>query len=358
MARGHQVDIVTSNADGAAELDYPVGRFVAYRGANTIFFPRKYGEAFKFSPGMAKWLCHHVRDYEIVHIHAVFSWSSLAAANACYGAEIPYLVRPLGSLDPWSMSQKPLRKKVMLQLGVKKMLRNAARIHYTSDLEKQASEDYLGLGNGVVVANAIDCEQFEDSLTAREFSREFPQLADRRYLLFIGRLDPKKKLETVIDAFSRLQNQADMQLVIAGEGTQDYRQKLVTRVLNSGASDRISLVPWVQGKTKTALLQNCLLFLLVSENENYGISVAEALACGKPVIVNKGVYLHPEISAAAAGWVIDQDSDLVDCLERVLDSPENCMERGRNGARLIQQRFRWESITQRLEEIYRDCMEN
>ncbi len=356
IARGHEAEIITSNADGLTELDLPLSRFIDYQGTRAIFFPRKFGEAFKYSPGLSGWLQRYVCEYDLVHIHAVFSWSSLAAARACRLNGIPYLVRPLGSLDPWSMGQKPLRKKLLWRLGVRKMLLGASRMHYTSDLEMEQVEASLGLRNGVVVANAINFEALEDTLSEEEFAAGFSPLVNAPYLLFIGRLHPKKKLETIITAFAGLQNQKKLQLVIAGEGQPGYAQHLAEVVANSTAVNRIQIYPWVQGRTKSALLKNCRLFLLISENENYGIAAAEAMACGKAVLVNKGVYLHQEISGSGAGWVIDNEASLGDSLNQILLDPEEIERRGGNGKLLVQNKFGWDKVTSELEQVYSQCL--
>ena len=104
-----------------------------YKGVPAIFFPSQLGESFKYSRPLAAWLNSHIHEFGLAHIHAVFNHSSIAAAHVCRKAAVPYVVRPLGTLEPWSMTQKSVRKRVFWQVAGKAMLRRAAAVHYTTD---------------------------------------------------------------------------------------------------------------------------------------------------------------------------------------------------------------------------------
>jgi glycosyltransferase involved in cell wall biosynthesis len=106
--RGRGVDtlVATTDADGPGRLDVPLERAGEYHGVPVIFFRRRFSEAFKWTWRLGAWLDAHVTDFDVVHVHAVFSHSSLVAGRACRGAGIPYIVRPLGTLDPWSVSRR------------------------------------------------------------------------------------------------------------------------------------------------------------------------------------------------------------------------------------------------------------
>ena len=101
-----------------------------------MFFPPQFGASFKYSRPLASWLSSNIKNFDLAHIHAVFNHSSVAAAQACQKAGVPYVIRPLGTLDPWSMTQKSLRKRLFWQLSGKGMLHHAAAVHYTSEVEK------------------------------------------------------------------------------------------------------------------------------------------------------------------------------------------------------------------------------
>src|SRR5258705_13901906 len=129
---------------------------VQYKGVPAIFFPVQFGDSFKYSRSLAVWLEANISGFDVVHIHAVFNHACVAAARACRKHEVPYIVRPLGTLDPWSMKQKSLKKSLFWQLAAKRMLRDAAAVHYTANAEKLAAEESLGLGKGKDVPLGID----------------------------------------------------------------------------------------------------------------------------------------------------------------------------------------------------------
>src|SRR5206468_3477699 len=129
---GVDVLLATTDADGRARLRVALGTELEYHGVRTLFFSGQWGERFNYSPTLARWLDMNVKMFDVVHIHAVFSHPCLAAARACRKHHVPYIVRPLGSLDPWSMQQKPLRKRLMWQMAAGRMLSEAASIHYTT----------------------------------------------------------------------------------------------------------------------------------------------------------------------------------------------------------------------------------
>lgn len=352
---GHRADIVTSNADGDGVLPLPVHQFITYQGVRCMFFERRLGESFKFAPGMYRWLRNYVNDYDLVHIHGIFSWSSYAASRACQQRSIPYILRPLGSLDPWALKRKPIRKKVLRWIYVRRMVRNACQLHFTSAREQKASASYLRGVKSVVIPNAVKFSEFE-SVKPREINiQTFADILGSQFILFLGRLDPKKKLELLIRSFSQLPGAEKYKLVIAGDGENPYVSRLKSFTRTTPTSERVAFVGWVKDDLKILLLKSCELFVLISENENYGISVAEAMASGRAVVVNKEVYISDQIQQAGAGWVIGDDSELTDVLDTALRDHTERNRRGERGRNLVRDRYSWNTVICRLESVYLDC---
>ncbi len=347
-AHGHQVCILTSDADGPETLNVAHGEPVNHQGVPTVFFPRRYGEAYKITPGLGPWLRANLSRFDIVHLHAVFSWSTLVGGRACLTAGLPYVVRPLGSLDPWSLTRKPVLKRLLLRAGLLRVLRGARALHYTSVLEQETAERALGLANGRVIANAVDVP---DPRAVNKVT------ADPPYLLSLGRLHPKKQLERVITAFAEATVDSHAELVVAGDGEAEYRDTLEALAASSAAAGRIRFAGWVDGAEKDALLADCAAFVLISDNENFGIAAVEAMARARPVLVNRGVYLYPDISRAGAGWVLDDDdADLATLMREVLSSNAKRDARGANARTLVEREYAWPVVTGALEALYRDCL--
>src|SRR6185369_722460 len=139
---GTDVLLVTTN-EGVIQSG--ADRLADHKGVPARFFPVQLGASFKYSRPLAAWLRNNAHDFDVVHVHAVFNHASIAASGACRSAAVPYVVRPLGTLDPWSMKQKPVRKRVFWLMSGRKMLERSAAVHYTAQAEKDATEGLLRL---------------------------------------------------------------------------------------------------------------------------------------------------------------------------------------------------------------------
>ena len=316
-------------------------------GVTARFFPVQLGASYKYSRPLASWLGKNVKDFDLVHVHAVFNHASVAAARACRKSGVPYVVRPLGTLDPWSMKQKPVRKRVFWHLFAKRLLAASAAVHYTTDAEKAATEAYLGMNHGRVVPLGVNLNGLthEDSVATY-----FPELVQGPYVLTLSRLHPKKGLDDLIDAFRCLKDQRWC-LVIAGDGPPEY-----LRVLKEKArgSERIVFTGWVEGKRKEALMRGASLFVLPSRHENFGLSVVEAMACGVPVLVTPQVNLASEIRSAEAGWVTDF-SGLKEGLAAVVRDDAERTRRGR-AAYEFAKRYSWDKVATDLTDFYKEIL--
>lgn len=320
-----------------------------YKGVPARFFPVQLGASFKYSRPLAAWLKNNLHDFDVVHIHAVFNHSSVAAANACRSAGVPYVVRPLGTLDPWSMKQKFLRKRVFWFVSGKKMLQHSAAVHYTAQAEKEGAERSLRMNHGRVIPLGVEGVKMVSSDGLAEW---FPALAGQRYVLVLSRLDPKKGLDLLIEAFVSLVRRpqfAGWRLVIAGDGPREYVAMLKEKAANS---HRIVFTGWVEGERKEALLRNASLLALPSLHENFGLCVVEAMARGVPVLLSPQVNLAQEIEAANAGWIIDRD-ELTSGLAVALADETERVRRGK-AAYFFSQRYSWRKTAADLIDLYNE----
>lgn len=356
--KSHQVDIVTTNADGDTQLDVALDKWMDYKGARTRFFHRNFSEAYKYSKDAGLWLRSNIAEYDVVNIHAVFSYLCVVAAKECLKKSIPYVIRPLGTLDPWSMSQKPFRKRLFLKFAAGKMLTNANAIHYTTELERQGTEKNLGIKNGVVIPNGINIDDYEKEKKDKEILEEFPELQSGEYLLYMGRISEKKNIEKLLESFSELKIDSkfkELQLVLAGDGESYYVRDIKNIIEQHPNQNHIHATGWVSGIRKKILLQNALLFVLPSMNENYGVVAAESLASAVPVVLSDQVYLHPEIEKANCGWIWNQNRRLSQTLTEALDS-NDISQRGLNGKKLIEEKFQWSELVDQLVDVYAGCL--
>lgn len=342
MQRGIEVLLITTGAG-----------LEQFRGVPSKFFPAQLGESFKYSRPLATWLSSNIKDFDLAHIHAVFNHSSVASARACRRAGVPYVIRPLGTLDPWSMAQKSLRKRLFWRVFGKRMLGHAAAVHYTTEAEKLSTESLTGMNHGKVIPLGIDAN-ISISPTSG-----FPELAHAPYVLVLSRLHPKKGLNVLIDAFLSLvqvQQFSQWRLVLAGDGPADYVSKLKRRVAASSQPNRILFTGWLEGEQKHAMLSGASLLALPSHQENFGLCVMEALAHSVPVLVSPAVNLATEIASGNAGWIaaIDQEA-LKAKLAEALSNREELAKRGRAGKQLSR-KYSWENAARNLVDLYQEIL--
>jgi glycosyltransferase involved in cell wall biosynthesis len=345
---GVETLVATTDADGPSRLDVPYGRPVDRDGVPMIFFRRALSEAFKWSGGLSRWLSRHVADFDAVHVHAVFSHSSIAAGRAARRHAVPYIVRPLGTLDPWSLERRPVEKRALLRLGVRSLIDGAAAMHYTSADEMRLAERAVSpRAAGVVIPIGIDDAYFQ---------RMAPSTGnDTPYVLSLSRLDPKKGLDVLIEAFhscAATLPDGRARLIIAGDGDPAMVERLRALASAGPGKSRVDFVGWVSGARKLELVRGASVFALTSHQENFGISVAEAMAAGAPALVTPGVNLGADIERAAAGWVVPQNARAVSAaLVQALSDRAEREKRGAH-ARELAEAFRWTRVAEALGALY------
>ena len=331
-ANGIEVDLAFTMAHGDECVQ-------TIPGVNLIDLPRIGGERFKYAPSFKRRIGNRMADSDLVHIHAIFSHTSVSAARLARSLGRPYILRPLGSLSPYSLQRSPLRKRLFLGLGMRDLIGNAAAIHCTSPSEERDVQAEFDVKRTFALSNGVDEAMFETSFAPRQ-----------RTVLFVGRLDRKKNLPTLIEAFACAASPG-WRLVIAGEGDSAYETSL--RSLTADLDAAVEFVGWVHGECKRELFQTASLFVLPSAHENFGIAVAEAMAAGVPVIVSPQVSLSEIIAKTDSGWVVPADPvSLAAALRDAMANADRSRAKGDNARRTAQRLFRWRQIGDEMLEIY------
>ena len=351
------VEVTIATTDHDLEVDSQRDDSSTLAGVPVHIFTAQLGESFKYSRPFTSWLNSEIANYDVVHIHAVFNHSSIAAARACVRKNVPYIVRPLGTLDPWSMSQKRIRKQLFLRLGAKRLLTKAAAIQYTTEAEKDATEASLKLNHGTVVPLGVDDELSSFEISREEFQQLFPTLCDRPYILVLSRLHPQKNIEALLRAFSIISARPTLsqwQLVIAGDGDGDYVAKLKSL---AAANDSVLFTGWLESTAKSAILRNASLLALTSFQESFGLCLLEAMACGVPVLVGSNVKLAEEIRTAGAGWITEPETEAItQALSTALENETELESRGEAGVAFARS-FTWENVGSSLSSLYASVIE-
>lgn len=292
---GVNVDVACTDDDGKGLRLSDVSHGVPVNhvdGFRVFYFPKQ-TEFYKVSLPLLIWLCRHAREYDVIHIHAVFSFSTLAGALAARLAGVPYIVRPLGVLNAWGMkNRRRWVKSLSFRFLDKPALNRAAAIHYTSDQEA-AEAATLGLQPPpVVLPLGIDLSSFASLPGPDALAREWPQTAGKKVLLFLSRIDEKKGLPVLLEAFAAVHCECpEAFLIIAGAGDPAHLQALQQQSKALGIDLAMLWIGYVAGEQKRVVLAGADVFVLPSRSENFGIALLEAMASGLPCITTPGVAL-------------------------------------------------------------------
>ena len=355
---GLEVHVAATDDNGRGRLHVPHATPLLEDEVTYTYFPRQ-TRFYTFSWPLTRWLACHVRDYDLVHIHALFSYAAAPAAYWAARAGVPYVVRPLGTLNRWGMEhRRPWLKRLSLHLVEHRILRGAARVHYTSQQERVEAVELGVRAPNVVVPLGIDLTPFAQ-LPPRGWLRERASgLAGRPVALFLSRLDPKKGLDLLLDGFARARVQRpDLGLVIAGSGDPGFEQGLHRDATRLGLGDSVYWAGFLSGKEKLAALADADLFVLPSYSENFGAAVVEAMAAGLPIVISDRVGIYREVVAARAGLVVPCEQEaLADAVLRLAADSALRGELGARGRDLAGRRFSIAAMTDNLLGMYGDVL--
>ena len=365
--QGVEASILTTNDHGpGVQAAMPLGRWHQQQALGqavpVLAFgrwdpPVRAAREFAIAPGFSRWLGQHAREYELVHVHALFSYTTSVGMAQLRRQGMPYFLRTIGQLSPWSLSQSAGRKRVFLNLVDRANLQGAAALHFTSEVERQEAAA-LGLRSPTFVLPLGVPEGDPHCIPAAGSDEIAQESARPTRFLFLSRIHPKKQLPLLFQALGQVQRRhpsASWQLDIAGDGDPAYLEELKHQAQAMGIFDRLHWQGFVSGAAKQALLQQADWFVLPSASENFGIAAAEALMAGTPVVLSPGVALAPEVAAAGAGLIANPTPEALSaCLEQCLKPPSASM---RAAARsLAQERYGWPAISRQLIQRYEEMI--
>ncbi len=257
-----------------------------------------------YSPRMVEWLNANYQRFDGVIVNGVWQYHGVAARKALAGRK-PYVVFAHGMLDPYFKGRYPLKhlkKLVYWLLQERHNLDAAQHVCFTSEEEKRIA----GIGfpfvrfRRVVVPYGTMGPSGDPQALKRAFFAEWPQLEGERYLLYLSRIHPKKACDLLIEAFAKAAH-PDQFLVMAGPDENGWGPELVALATRLGVADRIVWTGMLRGDAKWGAFYGAEAFVLPSHQENFGIAVADALACGVVPLISDKVNIAPDVAGDGAG---------------------------------------------------------
>lgn len=311
---------------------------------------------YAYSPRLIPWLRANAARCDVVIVHGLWQHSSFGAWQALHGSETPYFVYTHGMLDPWFKRTYPLKhlkKSLYWPWAERRVLRDACAVMFTSEEERrQARQSFGGYDcREQVLSYGTSSPPGDPQALHRRFFERYPHLEGRRLLLFLGRLHPKKGCDLLLQAFAEAAGaDPNLHLVMAGPDGGEWQAKLERQAHALGIAGRVTWTGMLSEDGKWAAFHAADAFALPSHQENFGIAVAEALACGLPVLISDKINIWREIAQDGAGLVAEDTKAgtvrlLRDWLALTSDEAQQMRERARS---CFLGRFEIEAAAERL----------
>lgn len=283
----------------------PLGQYLTYFAINFSYIP---------------WLIKNIKNYDLVIIDGLWLFH-LLGGYICKLFNIPYVVYTHGMLDPYFNKNrlKYLKKLPFWFLIDRNILNMAEYVLYTCEEEKLISKNSFPFyhPNEYVVTLGIEKNTTKESIIEKLFLKTFSDLENKKIILYLSRIHPKKGLELLVEAVNQKKDLLDNHIfVIAGSGDEKYISELKFLISEYKIDTYFKWVGNLSGDLKWSAFYNADSFILPSHSENFGIVVAEALSVGTPVLITNKVNIYHEIQNHKAGIVVN---DTIDGIKELIE---------------------------------------
>ncbi len=366
VAHGHEVEVVTTNANLDEDVDVPLGRPVAVDGVTVRYYGRteplrkwlpfvpylSRSMGYTYAAGMKAALDELVPGFDVVHTHMPFVYPTYAASRAALRHGKPLLYHQRGVYLPSHLSRRRGKKAIYIALVEKPIMRRAAALVALTEAEREAFRALVPETVCEVIPNGVDVPAPDAEAAARVEARHgIP--AEATVILFLARLHPWKGVDELAGAFAAVQREMpDLYLVLAGVDECDAERRWRPIAERGGFSDRMLFTGAITGSVKSDLLHRADLFSLPSEGEGLSMSILEALAHSTAVMVSPQCNF-PEAEREGAGITVPKDAAaMAEALRRLAGDRDRLRRMGAAGRELAVQRFSWDVVTDRLIDLY------
>jgi len=344
---GCDVDVLTTDADGAARLPPSVAARTDYDGVPVRYFPRSRPYRVLGSRALTANMTAAFRGADVVHIHGLWNRVVWAAARRARAAGVPYVLTPRGMLDAGSLRHHAWRKAAVYPFTDRPAVQHAAVLHATSEAEARGIRAWSPHGRIEVIPNGIEPEPRGAAHTTDSLG--IPP--GKTIIASVSRLHPVKRLDLLIDAFSDvLSRHPEAHLVIAGPDEQTLRPSLEARA--GRAASAITWTGELDEDRRDGLLRHATVFAMCSDSESFGLAVLEAMRAGVAVLVTDtcGWSL---VADEAAGLVVPQTRPAIAAgLSRLLSDRAESARMGARGHALSGRAFGWPAVAARFMALY------
>lgn len=355
VRQGHQVTVWTTQAP-EGQNDSPLHQSIDMGGVEVIYH-RNLAGGFWFDEHMVRSVVH-IERYDLVHVAAfwqAFGWPALYAAHR---KGIPTVISPRGSLVMvHNQAREAWKHRAMYWLHNHRALNRASAIHFTAAIERQDAVD-LGLRSPMFrVANALANEDFRALPDRESWRQRLGVKEDQPLILFLGRLDRRKALDVLIEAFHQSQVGKDRaQLLLAGPDD-GVEAALRDQVSALGLASRVRFLGLVDAEVRAGLFSASDLCTLTSHAENFGNAAGEAMSAGLPVIVSQTCGIAEHIEEYQAGRVVPVESTAIArALDELLKAPHELSQMGNRARQLVEEKYGAHAVATNMAKAYQDVL--
>jgi glycosyltransferase involved in cell wall biosynthesis len=345
-AAGTDVTLFSTHLEGA-ELTIDPSREIF----EVVLFHAADG-AFTGARQIYKAIKRRAHEFDLIHIHSLWNFPVTLAALAARQAKIPYVIAPMGMLSEVCMRQRHYALKRAYSWAFdRRTVEGAARMHFANPEElKTLHQGWLRYPKHFFARNGTEVGRATP--VPGSFRRRFPELADRRIMLFFGRLHAIKGLELQLQALERLiPKYPDLMWVLVGPDGGDS-ERLHAQVRAAGLDAYVKWVGPIMGDERFAAMSDADVLVHTSLYECQSMTINEALAVGVPLVVTDSVNFC-EVQTSGAGYVVKRDAEeLAKAIDSILETPEKHEEMRNAGRRFAAAELSWPKIALHLSEMY------
>lgn len=291
---------------------------------------------------------------DLIHNHGLWVFFNMYARQAAVSNRLPLIISPKGMLEPWALNYSRYKKCLAWYLYEQKNLNSATAFQATSVQEIQSIRR-MGYKQPIaLIAEGVSIPQLDQKPSKSFLEQLFPELINKKWLLFLSRIHPKKGLNNLLYVWQLLINKfPDWHLIIAGPDIIGHRAELELLTRELGLEKQVTFTGMLLGEIKTSALSNAELFILPTYSENFGIAIAESLAYGVPVITTKGAPWQ-DLSDYSCGWWIENNQQLLMnvLIEAMELSDLERQEMGMRGRAMVEKKYSWNYIAQEMSDLY------
>ena len=349
---GIRVEIATTIPSG--EVPTGDGNLID-EGISIHRFVGKFCGKHKYSPALTRWLRVHAADYDLIHIHTLWSLVSSSAGRAAFRAGVPYVIRPAGMMSPYSWSRGRIKKSMYWRWSDRRMISRAAALHATSAGEADELRRLRLPPPVYTTPLGIDPQAWTtppDPTALRRLCG--PAAAGLPILLYLSRIHPKKGIsDYLLPAFARLKIPVFLAIAGGAGSAPSYLAEIEAGIARLNLKHRVALLGSITPTERWGLFDGADAFVLPSHQENFGLVVVEAMARGCPVVVSDRVQSCDHVVSANAGFVVPLDIDsIAAALAKLLARPERRATLGDAGRRYVAEHLSWDRVGTDVAQMY------